>query len=223
MKLLCPACREPITADNVNVATDLAKCTRCNELHRASALVAAAEPVGTTPPAGSTLRFAPEGVSGGVITVPRQGMGWGDTFLILFATTWTVFIAFWTFMAAHASILFASFSTIFWFVGIGMWYGILTKATERQELRIERDCLRLTRRSIVRRRHLEIPVAEISAIKLQQVARQTGNAGYAGDGVVTICYGAKTATMAEYVSEAEAQWLVGLLKSLLFARTGKMV
>ncbi|HNW94043.1 MAG TPA: hypothetical protein PKM88_14135 [bacterium] len=113
MKLLCPACREPITADNVNVATDLAKCTHCNELHRASALIAAVEPAGAAPPAGSTMRFVPEGASGGIITVPRQGFSRQDVFQTLFATFWMVFIAFWTWGAAKGGGWFAAFSIIF--------------------------------------------------------------------------------------------------------------
>lgn len=38
MKLVCPNCHSAIGAENVNVATDLAKCTMCNEIFKASEL-----------------------------------------------------------------------------------------------------------------------------------------------------------------------------------------
>ena len=39
MELLCPDCTASISTDNINISTDLAKCEKCNSIHKASELV----------------------------------------------------------------------------------------------------------------------------------------------------------------------------------------
>jgi hypothetical protein len=43
MKVTCPTCQQPIDADQINVATDVAFCRRCDEAFSLAALVAAGE------------------------------------------------------------------------------------------------------------------------------------------------------------------------------------
>ena len=58
MKLNCPKCQAQIAAEDVNVATDLAKCVRCDEVFKASERMAVSDLTeNLEPPAGSRINF----------------------------------------------------------------------------------------------------------------------------------------------------------------------
>jgi predicted Zn finger-like uncharacterized protein len=108
MKLLCPNCQSPIDASDVNVGTDLAKCSSCNEVFKASELAADVDlREGLTPPAGSGIAFRSDQADFGSFSIPRSGLTGSDAFALLFATIWICFIAFWTWDASQGSLIFA--------------------------------------------------------------------------------------------------------------------
>jgi hypothetical protein len=237
MKLICPDCQSPIDAGDVNVSTDLAKCVSCNQVFKASELAADVDlREGLTPPAGSGVVFSSEQADCGSFSIPKSGLTGSDAFALLFATFWICFIAFWTWGAAHGSILFAAFSIPFWVVGIGMWRGILIGITETQELRLDTDMLTILKKSVVSTKQLQIPYNEIESIDVQSFmprdpftmtrhmrhfTRMSGMWG--GIPLATIVHGTKKTHIAENVSEAETKWLVKMLKAVLFKQAGKRV
>ncbi|HNW94104.1 MAG TPA: hypothetical protein PKM88_14440, partial [bacterium] len=90
--------------------------------------------------------------------------------------------------------------------------------------------LQISKRSIISRQQIAIPHVEIVAIEVQllmphdpitMTRYMRGLTAYAGVKLATVVHGTRKTYLAECVSEAEAQWLVGRLKSLLFTRTGR--
>jgi len=234
MKLICPTCHYPIGAENVNVATDLAKCTMCNEIFKASDLVADVDlPTDLEPPAGSKITVDPY-TGEHTFVIPRRGLKWRDIYYLLFATFWIGFIAFWSWGASRASLLFAAFSLPFWAVGLAMWVGLLISITETQVIGLERDGLTLTKRSLLRSKVYTIPYAEIESIDTENLMLRNPfhTARYMrmftptrrtvmGILLPTISHGTKKVYLAEYVSDAEMEWLVRVLKGLVYRRTGR--
>lgn len=235
MKLVCPKCHSPIGAENVNVATDLAKCTMCNEIFKASDLVADVDlSRDLQPPVGSKI-VVDLYTSEHTVFIPSRGFRWSDLYTILFATFWCAFIAFWSWGASRASLLFAAFSIPFWIVGIAMWTGILVGATETQTIDLDYDALVLSKRAILFSRTRAIPYAEIGGIdtetpnprnpfrSLQYMRPYSRISRSMGMPLPTISHGTKKVHFAEYVSEAEMEWLVRMLKALVYRKTGRKV
>ncbi|NQU42539.1 hypothetical protein HQ520_04590 [bacterium] len=121
-------------------------------------------------------------------------------------------------------------------VGLGMWRGILIGITETQELLLGPDTLSVIKKSVVSSKQLEIPYAEIESVDVQSFmprdpftmarymrhfTRMSGMWG--GISLATIAHGTKKTHVGENVSEAEAKWLVKMLKAVVFKRAGQRV
>ena len=237
MELTCPKCRIAIPADDVNIASDLAKCSACGGIYRASDLAERIDPeTDLQPPAGSAIGFRAEGTETGIFSIPKGGLTGGMVVPMFFATFWIAFITFWTWGASRGSWLFAAFSIPFWLMGLGMWRGIVIGIFERQEIRLDRETLSVIKRSPVSSRTVEIPYDTIGSIGVEpciardpftmtrymrHMTRMSTMMG--GARIATIAHGTKKTRFAENVSEAESEWLVRILKSLVFDRTGKRV
>ena len=232
VKLTCPKCQAPVPAEDVNVATDLARCVRCDEVFKPSARMAADHtPENLDPPVGTLITFE-EGADGGAtFTIPRKGLKGTGVFLLVFATIWISFVAFWTFGAAQASILFALFSIPFWVVGIFLWRGILIGMTETQIIGIGRDALTLSSTSLLSSKEKSIPYAEIQSIRVEAFAPRdpftmarhmkavNSNAMRTGGlSLPTITHGTKKSRFAEGLSEPEMDWLVRMLKMIVMGK-----
>lgn len=236
MKPTCPRCGTAIDPGDVNVATDLAKCRGCNELYRASELVESADVDRLSkPPAGSRIRLDGDIRSEAILHVPRRRPGFGDVFALVFATFWISFIAFWTWGASQASVLFAAFSIPFWLAGAAMWVGLINGLMEHQTLRIGIESLELQEHKPFFARLVSIPYKEITKIAVEH-KRPTNPFAMArhmrhfssmsmGGGVPspTIVHGARKTAFAETVDEPEMDWLVKLLKEAIFLRTRQRI
>ena len=237
MRLVCPKCQGLITAENVNVSTDLATCPACNEIFKASELMADVDlSENLEPPVGSGIEFRADTAESGTFLIPKRKFSGKDFFPMVFATVWVCFITFWTFMAAQGSWWFAAFSTPFWVAGIIMWRGIIIGLTERQEISVGPDELAILKKSAVSSRREAVPYSDIDTIEVDRLIprdpftmvrhmqRFTDPSGMMGGlPMPTIVHGAKKAHFAENVSEAEMKWLVRMLKAIVYKKAGKTV
>jgi hypothetical protein len=237
MKLICPNCQSQIGSEHVNVATDLAKCGNCGELFKASDLVADVDlEQDLQPPAGSAIVFQSEGKGVGTFSIPKSGIKGKDIFIFIFAGFWICFIAAWTCGAAFAGGPFALFSIPFWIVGIGMWRGILIGITETQQLRLGPVTLSIFKKSVVSSKHIEIAHCDIASIDMKPfiprdpftMARYLRHflhtqGAWGGVPLATIAHGTKKTLFAENVSEAEAEWLIKMLKAVIAKQAGRKV
>ncbi len=209
MQFICPSCQSIIDAENVNVATDLATCTTCNEMFKVSELMAGIDlledPI--PPPAGSKIVFDMERGECGSFFIPKRGFKGSDLFSLLFATFWICFIAFWTWGVSQSSLLFAAFSIPFWVVGITMWKGILINISGVQYITTTPHNILITKNGIIFPKQQTITYSEIESIDV----------GFSRPRIV---HGTKKTYFAENVSEAEMKWLIKTLKAAIFKKKG---
>lgn len=222
MVLQCPTCGRQIEPENVNITTNLAKCEGCQEVHRASDLVEQIdhEEIKTPPTGARTIVSNDRGDV--IFTIPAAGLKGVHAFSAIFATFWICFIAFWTWGAAHGSIVFAAFSIPFWIVGIGMWIGLINAITQRQEIRVGRKDLKISKKSLLGSRTTVIPYSDIKEITVERViprnpmttARhmsrmksQPDSEGRVGIPMPTVLHGAAKTTFADFLEEAEGEWI----------------
>lgn len=232
MELVCPNCQRNIPVSEVNVQADVAKCTACESIYRASDLVETHH-LEENPklPEGSTIEYRSTGTGVSQLIIPRQGLG-GSVFPVGFATFWIGFIAFWTWGASQASVAFALFSIPFWIVGIFMWWGILRSATERQSLQLDGDGLTLEKHNLFTRKSWQVTYDQIDGVRLESLnskfsvseGQTPSNKALASiHGVVTLNYGVHKLQLGENLSGAEITWLFKLLKAVVSLKTGKRV
>ncbi|NIQ99380.1 MAG: hypothetical protein GTN78_04160, partial [Gemmatimonadales bacterium] len=108
MQLICPNCGARIAAEEVNVQADLARCSACNEVFKASRLVGDADlSQSLEPPAGSKIEFEADQAGNASFHIPRRRLRGSDVFPMIFAAFWVGFMAFWTWVAASAGGFFA--------------------------------------------------------------------------------------------------------------------
>ena len=157
MALTCPNCHFMITEANVNVASDIAKCTACGEVFqpsqvmggpgagRAPAQSGEQPPIPDGPPHGTRVVLEDYGDSLSV-RFPPTGFSVGILFLMFFAIAWWSFLIVFVVMGVVGSAVMGGlpglfmllFLTPFFAVGIGMLFGILWPFFGRTTVRLDR-------------------------------------------------------------------------------------
>lgn len=135
MKLVCSTCGSTIQPQDVNIATDMAKCSNCNSLHRASELI---EKVDITdllvmPPNAKVIMEQGRNKSI-VLTAPANGFNVEAIGISIFAIFWFGFITIWTIFAIYGMPLMALFSIPFWLAGFFMARMAFNKIFETQKV-----------------------------------------------------------------------------------------
>lgn len=173
MELICSNCNNPISPENINIKTDLAKCQNCNAIYKASELVTKARKQQLIdPPTDSKIQFQ-KGLSGSIeMFLPANGWSIASAPIFAFALFWIGFVAFWTYMASQASVLFAMFSIPFWFVGISMLVGIVNSAKSTETIKLERNKIVLIKNKPLKKSTKEIDLKEVKEI---DVIKYSGN------------------------------------------------
>ena len=159
MELKCTKCGDNMDSRLANVQTNLIQCPSCKTIHKLSRLIDNQDnkPVKEKPvyktnydhremaslsdnlpekPTGSKLEVFATYSSVEIIAPPVR-FKTTDLFVAGFGGFWLLFIAFWTFMAAQASIIFALFSIPFWLVGFGMVGGLIRRLAEKQYIEVD--------------------------------------------------------------------------------------
>ena len=238
MNLLCPQCGLPIDPAEVNIHADLAKCLECNELLRASELVADVTLAEChQPPAGSRIRFEPQSTGFGAFFIPRSGFRPLDVFSVFFALIWTGFLVVWVVLVLSAGGAAGLCPMVIvvphMLIGIGFWWGIITGITESQEISLDTDSLVIQKTSALHARRTDIPYADIrvletrrwvprNPITLIRYARETELFScWGGIPMIEVQHRSRKIRFAETVSDAEREWLLRILKALLFRKTGQ--
>ncbi len=220
MELICPNCSAIIDADNINVMTDLAKCVRCNTLHKASALVAyGVEKTSEHPPKGSMIKLSRE--SGDMVNIHMPAKGFKPSMIpqLLFTVFWLGFITFWTTLASQAG-FFALFSIPFWIAGFFMLGAIIIGVAEKQTIKVGRGKIAITKSRPFFPKKLEYNFSEIEEIALKsnqgmatfstQSFRLQNRYGPPPE-LPSLISGSGTKTFFESANDAEKAWVVKYL------------
>lgn len=230
MELTCHNCGATIPNEEINISTDLAKCTVCNSLHRASTLlekVSVADLM--TQPRDSRLQMQQGRYNSIELTLPTKGLTANAVFGIFFAIFWIGFVAVWTVLAAMGSPFFALFSLPFWFAGMVMAKGVITEITEVQKITFNNQEVTLETLRPIRPKKVVLDRKAIQEVKLQSAlgaskllksfdkASKKGKTKLPNESPAIITP-TKTYYIFESLSETEKQWVVRLLRQVLIGK-----
>lgn len=169
MKPICTVCNTEISTENLNVATDIAKCQNCGNIAKLSTLLTEPKKVEFNPPTGSKIQIH-KGLHNVVeITYPKKGFGTKSVPILIFSIFWLGFVAVWTFFAAMGSTIFALFSIPFWLVGIGMLLGAINSAMTVETVSINTSRLKILKNRLFRSKEFEADLKSIQKIELYGV------------------------------------------------------
>ena len=229
MNMLCPQCNEAIPASNINISSDLAKCEKCNSLHKASDIVEN-EDISklSIPPTGTKIKINKGLVNSMELTYPKQGMTFGLVPILIFAIFWLTFISVWTWFAAQGSIFFALFSIPFWAVGIGMIVGVINGVSETQTIKLNNDGLVLEKNRVFNSKQYSLSYNEIQLVKMK-VYKPTPFSIFDNMGRITkmqqsfvtglelpsLITGRGTIHFFEDANDSEQEWIVRFISSIL--------
>jgi hypothetical protein len=228
MNLICPKCKITIKPESVNITTDLAKCDNCNSIFKVSELTHSQELNEiSNPPKGSLIEVERNNDDSMELLYPRKGFTFSMIPQLLFTIFWIGFISFWTFMASRSSLIFASFSIPFWFVGFGMVIGIINSIFEIQWLKITRSDLTLIKKRPIHPVKIELLIEDIQSIRMKTLKLnpfsmfgsykymfKMQNSFVSGIELPAIISGVKTENFFENANDAEQEWVTTTLENV---------
>lgn len=159
----------------------------------------------TTTPSSFTLK------------IPPLGIGGGSLFGIVFSIVWIGFVAFWTFLAAKGSLLFALFSLPFWVVGLGMIRSHIRKHLSTTTLLLDREGGTLTQSPFGKQHKLR--TAELGTAVVTQTqkhrSKNSGNNWTTTMQVLQLQHGVGSHDLLEGYSDREQRWVESELRAWL--------
>ncbi len=178
------------------------------------------------PPEGSRLesyRYSPSVME---ILAPRPVFNPRMYRPLLFVAGWFAFVFFLSVVSAGMGPVLLLFSIPLLFVGLSMLYGMSKTLTEKQDIDLIGNHLKINKTRIFNSENISIPYHKIEKIGLTRpgtklISTNLNNMGtprsprYSSN-VPTVFYdGGKKATLLEYVSDREKQWAVDLLRGFV--------
>ena len=178
------------------------------------------------PPEGShveSYRYSPSVME---ILAPRPVFNPRMYRPLLFVGAWFVFVLWLSGILAITGSILLLFTIPLFFVGLSMLYGMSKTLTERQDIDLIGNHLKINKTRIFNSENISIPYHEIEKICLTRpgtklISTNLNNMGtpkspkYSSN-VPTVFYdGGKKATLLEYVSDREKQWAVDLLRDFI--------
>lgn len=234
MNVECSKCNSEIDPDNINIKTDLAKCSNCGAVLKVSELAQSSKIIEANPPSGSRIEMSKDAEGNLQITLPKKGFAISVIPQLLFAIFWLGFISFWTWGASQASIIFAMFSIPFWIVGISMIIGIINSINEVQKISLNRSVMNIERIRPIRPKSIAIDLKSIQSIRMKAIKvnpfamfgnfrRLSKMQSSFGSPVETpaVIAGITTEHFFEDANDAEQEWVTTLLSNLVDQVTKK--
>lgn len=230
MELICPDCKATISPDNVNISSDLAKCHKCNSIHKASELADSKSIDKINNPPSGTKMIIKRGFDDSIeLFYPKKGFTASVIPQLFFSIFWLGFISLWTLGASQGSVIFALFSIPFWLVGFGMLGGLINSISETQTLKISRTSLTLKKERPIRPKNFEIQLNDIQSIRMKNLKmnpfsmfgnfrmmlKMQKSFGMGGIEMPAIISGVKTEYFFEDANDAEQEWVTTTLDSII--------
>ncbi|MEM6725042.1 MAG: hypothetical protein AAF598_13475, partial [Bacteroidota bacterium] len=170
MDLFCENCGTKINAEEVNIKADIAKCTACNTISKASELIRLRErrQLAVVPPVGSRIdsfRYSDNILE---IKIPRHGIRTASQVGSLgFGCFWLGFVAVWTTFAWIGAGFMALFSIPFWIVGVAMIYGFTKAAFESQSIELNGHTMKITKNRLLNSKEVVLDLMNIDQIDMK--------------------------------------------------------
>jgi hypothetical protein len=230
MELICPSCKATISPDNVNIASDLAKCDKCKTIHNASKLADNKSTDKINHPPAESKMIIKKGFDDSIeIFYPKKGITASVLTQLFITIIWFIFISFWTWGASQGSVFFALFSIPFWLIGFGMIGGFINSISETQTIKITKTSLTLIKDRPIRPKKLEFKIIDVQSIRMKQLkmnpflmfgyfrlmVKMQKQFGMGRIEIPAIISGLKTEYFFEDAYDAEQEWVTTTLDSII--------
>jgi hypothetical protein len=230
MELICSNCGASINPQDINIATDLAKCSACNTLHRASELT---EKVNMADllvmPLGAKVQMQ-QGFNKSIeLTSPANGFGVEAIGIGIFSIFWIGFIIVWTTFALYGFPPMALFSIPFWIAGFFLAKSTINKIFESQKIVMNDYEVTIEHNRPIFSSKVSISKADIIDVKytdmatagplasLSQLSTNNRNRGKLPEYPTIVAKG-KPHYFFQNLPEADQKWAVRLLKHVLVGK-----
>ncbi|MCG8701149.1 MAG: hypothetical protein MI922_24055 [Bacteroidales bacterium] len=168
MELVCPHCSSEIEPANVNISTDLAKCTECDEIFKASELIEKNEVYKVQyPPFDTKFEMVTKSDNSFEFYYPQRSVAVSDAFFLVFMFCWLGFLGFWTYLTSQADYVFALLSVPFWVIGITLLLGFFNSFSETQSLILNEFGLTLYKNRLLNSKTYEVDISDIQVIRMK--------------------------------------------------------
>lgn len=162
----CPHCQQPLASENINIATDLAKCVQCGSINKVSSLLFEQdEQYLSSPPKGATIQLST--TPGGSVNLffPKKGFTLSHLPQLLFVVLGLCFVSYWTFGAAQGVGFFALFSIPFWLSSAGMLIGLTNTVFETQTIILSKGQLLIEKARPIGSKNIRFELRDIQESK----------------------------------------------------------
>jgi hypothetical protein len=226
MEVKCPKCGKPLPSSSINITTDLGKCDGCNNVFKLSEAIDTNEISELLhPPNGSKIEISKNDNSIEILLKAKKFSA-SDIFPVIFSLFWVSFLVFWTIGAAQGSIFFALFSIPFWFVGVNMMIGLFNSFDEDHIITITKDQVELLKNRPINSKEYHMKYSNIYSIKIAPMRisnpfsmalnfRLMSKFNFMGMQIPTINFENETVNFFDQGSDAEQEWIVRFLNSVL--------
>ncbi|MCP4178035.1 MAG: hypothetical protein GY756_09730 [bacterium] len=236
MELKCPQCKKVIPTSEINISADIAKCTYCNNIYKASELVNTCKMKELLIPPGSSKIKTQEILGGGYeIFMPNKVFKLKDIASLGFIVIWVVFITIWTVAASVSGSFSVLFSIPFWIAAIIMILATISSFNETQTLKLSGNSLILIKHNPINKKKTNIKISNIQNVRMKHLNTRSGSnfafyrylykmklsVGSSSIELPAIIHDDKTEYFFESSTEAEQEWVIKFINA--FIRRNKTI
>ncbi len=146
IQIICPNCQQQVGANDVNIASTIAKCSHCNHLFHIEDQLQQSDDLSTSSPAKKQLNMPmPKGIEtyewGGELHIEQKWRHWLYLIFGIFSLPWLGAVAAWMWLAPFPLSLFGmihgTVGLIFLYIGITGWLNVTHINVNQYDLSIQ--------------------------------------------------------------------------------------
>ena len=165
MKIVCPECRVPVAAEDVDLATGLAKCRTCNNVFRFADLPELAPSTVRARPKADKPRTVVTTEANGELVVQYRWFSAKYLLLLFFCVFWDGILVFWYAMALGSrNLLMLAFPIVHVIAGIALTYSTIAGFFNTTTMRIDGSRLSVRHHPLPWGRPVELGIVQVKQL-----------------------------------------------------------
>jgi hypothetical protein len=217
VKIVCPNCRVPVAAEDVNLATGLAKCRTCNNVFRFDDQPELAPSTVRARPRAEKPRSVVSTEANGELVVQYRWFSAKYIFLLLFCLFWDGFLVVWYALAlGSGNALMVLFPLIHVAAGIAITYATIAGFVNTTTVRIDGSRLSVRHHPLWWGKPVELGIVQVKQLFCEEkISRGRNGVSYTynlnallHDGVrKKLVSGLDTPEIPMYLEQNAEQWM----------------
>jgi hypothetical protein len=201
MKIVCPSCRVPVAAADVDLATGTARCRTCGSAFRFDA-AAVPPPSGARRPLSGTPQGITVSAAGDTLTIRQRWFGRSTFVLLFFTLAWNAALAFlYAYAWRRGDVLAMVFPVLHLAAGIILVYGTLASFLNTTTITIDRSWLRVRTGPVPAARAVNLPAGAVKQLFCEKKVSRPGRTPMTRYSLVALMNdGRRTRVIAEVAS-----------------------